>query len=151
MKKLLALASFVFLFVTFQTNAQNRKAVGAAEVNGTFRSYFGGSYKGNYNEIKILSVGKGKLHVAFELIYPHQDGKGELTANTGAADGTATIDGDTAVYTSEEYGKCTITIKFVKPGEIEVTQSGADSECGFGFNVRAAGTYKKSSRAKPKF
>ena len=151
MKKLLVFAVFIFSLSVVNLSAQARKAVGAAEVNGTFRSYFGGKYKGNYNEIKILSTGKGKLRVAFQLTYPHQDGTGALTANTGEADGTALIDGDTAVYSAAESGKCTITIKFVKPGEIKVTQSGADSDCGFGFNVTADGTYKKSSGAKPKF
>ena len=72
-------------------------------------------------------------------------------ANVGAADGMATIEGDTAIFSPAENGQCKITIKFVKRGTIEVTQSGADSECGFGFNVSARGAYKKSSSAKPKF
>lgn len=155
MKKLFGLAFFIAALSAAQTNAQTsaqtRSAVGAAEVNGTFRSYFGGKFKGSYNEIKILALGKGKLRVFFGLTYPHIDGTGELSANVGEADGTATIEGDTAVYSSDEFGQCKITIKFVKPGTIEVNQSGVDSECGFGFNVNASGTYKKTSSAKPKF
>jgi len=152
MKKLIILGSFIFLFSAIgAVNAQTRKSVSAAEVNGTFRSYFGGKFKGNYNEVKILALGKGKLRVAFELTYPYVDGTGEMSANLGAADGTATIEGDTAVYSSDEFGECRITIKFVRRGTIEITQSGTDSECGFGRNVNADGTYKKSSGAKPKF
>ena len=141
--------------VAFALNANaqtSRKAVGAAEVNGTFRSYFSGKFKGSYNEIKILALGKNKLKVRFDLTYPHIDGTGGLMANTGEAEGVAEINGDTAVYsTSDEYGKCAITIKFVKPGVIKVNEAAEESDCGFGFNVSADGTYKKVSSVKPKF
>ncbi len=134
-----------------ETNAQTaRKAVGAAEVNGTFRDYFSGKMKGNFNEIKILALGAGKLRVSFGLVYPFIDATGAMSANVGEADGEATIKGDTATFTPADSEDCTITIKFVKPGAIRVTQNGA-SGCGFGFNVSASGDYKKTSAAKPKF
>lgn len=130
--------------------AQNSRAgVPASEVNGTFRSYFKGKFKGSFNEIKILSVGRGKVKIALDLIYPYTYGKGELTANVGQLEGVAEISGDTAVYSSEEFGACKITIKFVKPGTISINQEGG-SECGFGLNVTADGTYKKVSAAKPR-
>lgn len=143
---------FALLFISAgRTFAQTRKAVGAAEVNGTFRSYFSGKSKGSYDEIKILSAGKGKLKVSFNLLYPYVDGAGQMSANMGTAVGAATIAGDTAVYSSTDFGQCRITIKFVKPGQIKVTQSGNDTDCGFGHNVTADGNYKKVSGAKPKF
>ena len=152
MKKLLILASVVFLFSAIgSATAQSRKSVNAAEVNGTFRSYFSGKFKGNYNEIKILALGKGKLRVALHLTYPYIDGTGGMMANIGAADGTATIEGDTATFFPYENGQCKISIKFVRRGAIKVTQSGGLSKCGFGLNVNAIGAYKKSSSAKPKF
>jgi len=151
MRKLLIFASLIFLISVFETNAQNRKSVGAAEVSGTFRSHFGGKFKGSYNEVRILALGKGKLRVAFELVYPYIDGTGGMMANVGTADGTATIEGDTAVFSPEESEQCRIIIKFVKRGAIAITQNGTDSECGFGLNVTADGTYKKTSSAKPKF
>ena len=149
---LMSIFAFTLLFGSAnQAFSQSRKAVGATEVNGTFRDYFSGKFKGNYNEIKILALGKGKLKVSFGLTYPHIDGTGAMSANVGEAEGEAIIDGDTAIYSSNEFGACKITIKFVKPGTIKVDQSGTDSECGFGFNVNASGTYKKTSGAKPKF
>ena len=151
MIKTLLLTSLLFLLLTVEITAQTRKSVSASEVNGIFRSYFDGKFKGNYNEIKILALGKGKLRVAFELTYPYIDGTGGLMANVGTADGTAIIEGDTAIFSPDENGQCKITIKFLKLGTIKVTQSGVDSECGFGFNVNASGTYKKMSSAKPKF
>lgn len=139
------------------TQAQTRKSVGAAEVNGTYRSYFTGRFKGSYNEIKILALGRGKLKIAFELTYPYVTGAGELSANTGTAQGIGEISGDTAVFSGDEAdaagvaAACKIIIKFVRPGTIKVQQNREESDCGFGHNVTADGTYKKASRAKPKF
>jgi len=149
---LLSVALFLFIFgFPREIDAQNRKALRAAEATGTFRSHFKGRFKYLYNEIKILPLGKGRLQIAFLLIYPHTVGAGERVINNGAAQGIAQIKGDTAVFTNAEWGACRIVVKFTRPGEIKVTQSTTKSDCGFGFNVRADGTYKKTSRAKPKF
>lgn len=155
-RKLILLIPFFAFSLLFlgagETFSQARKSVSGAEVTGTFREYFSGRFKGNYNEIKILALGKGKLRISFDLVYPHLDGTGQMTANVGQALGEATIEGDEAVYTNNENGnKCTIRIKFVKPGTIEVNEEDSDSGCGFGYNVYASGTYKKASGAKPKF
>jgi hypothetical protein len=53
--------------------------VSAAEVNGLFVE-FQRKFKGSYNEVKILAHGKGKLRVAFELVYPYMTGAGEMSA-----------------------------------------------------------------------
>src|SRR5687767_9964561 len=87
---------------SIKINAQNRKSVSTARVNGTFRDYFCGKFKGNYNEIKILALGKGKIRISFGLTYPYMAGTHGMMANTGEAEGKAIIEGDTAVYTSEE-------------------------------------------------
>jgi hypothetical protein len=152
-KPILILAMIAFTgFLTVSVLGQSsRKSVSAAEVTGTFRRAFTGKFHGSSSEIRIISIGRGKLKVAFDLTYPYEIGDGELTANTGTADGEATINGDTAVYSSNEFGPCRITIKFVRPGQIKVTQNGADADCGFGHNVSADGAYKKASSAKPKF
>lgn len=140
-------------FGSFSVNAQTgRKSVPAAEVNGTFRYTFTAKkFKGSSSDIKIWALGGGKLKVGFDLIYPHLDGKGNLTANTGEGGGEASISGDTAVFESKEFGTCKITIKFVRPGTINVGQEGTDADCGFGHNVTADGTYKKVSSKSPKF
>lgn len=154
MKKLYFILSCLGLFLVFASGAlaqTSRKTVSGAEVTGTFRDYFTGKFKGNSSEIKILALGKGKLKVSFDLVYPFIDGTGGMMANVGQAEGIAEISGDTAIFTSSELDGCKITIKFIKPGSIKVTQNGVDSECGFGFNVSATGTYRKVSSAKPKF
>jgi hypothetical protein len=153
MKQLLAVFAAIIItgFCSVNLCAQAARAsVSASEVNGTFRYYFKGKYKESSNRIKILALGGGKVKIAMDLIYPYTYGKGEIMVNTGELDGVADISGDTAVYSSEEFGPCKITINFVKPGTIKVTQEG-DSPCGFGLNVNAAGTYKKASSKKPRF
>lgn len=136
--------AFVFsIFLASDARAQSRKSVSAAEVNGTFRAK-------NGSEFKILALGKGKLRVSFSGIYQYASAYG-MTANTGDAEGEAEIEGDTATFTPEDFEQCTITIKFLVGGKIDVKQEGDSADCGFGNNVFADGLYKKVSGAKPKF
>jgi len=126
-----------------------RASVPGSEVNGTFRMNYTGKYRGNYNEIKVLALGRGRLRLSMDLTYPYTMSNGELMANVGQLDGEASIAGDTAVYTSED-NTCKITIRFVRPGTINVKQDGSDADCGFGHNVFAGGTYRKVSSARPR-
>lgn len=146
-----------FLFVCLGASSEifaQRKAVSGTEVTGTFRSYFKGKFRGNYNEILIQALGGNKLEVEMALTYPFKALDGELSANTGEASGKAVIKGDTAVfvpdYSTANNGSCKITLKFSKPGTLIVTTEN-NIDCGFGLNVSADGTYKKRSGAKPKF
>ena len=114
--------------------------VTAAQVNGTW----------NYrqNEFRILATGQQQLRIEFSGVWEHKTGSGEPTANTGEGSGIAKIEGDTAVFKPEGVeDECKITLKFAR-GKLVVTQEGI---CGFGFNVRADGTYKRTSSKKPKF
>ncbi len=129
----------------------SRKSVSAAEVNGEYRMNFPGKFRKFTNDIKLLALGKGKVRVGMDLIYPIALPNGENTANMGYLDGEATIKGDIATYHSDEFGPCTITIKFVRRGTIKVTQDGSDADCGFGHNVFSGGTYRKVSSRKPTF
>lgn len=135
-----------------QLNAQtSRKSVSAKEATGTFRMEFTGKFEDIGSEINLLPIGKGKIRVTFELVYPYITGDGEMSANLGTAEGIAEITGDTAIFASDEFGECRITIKFVKRGMIDVRQEGTPPDCGFGHNVTASGVYKRTSKAKPKF
>lgn len=144
-------AAFLALFVCADTSSAQtrRKTVGAAEINGTFRDYFDSQNRKSFNEIKIRSTGKGKLKVSFNLIYPDLSAGGGDVGNSGSTDGAAALSGKTATFSPSGFEQCRITIRFVKPGRIEVAQKGNDTDCGFGANVSASGTYKKIG-AKPK-
>lgn len=151
-KNFMRLHNSVILILTLiafssTTTAQNRKAVSASEVNGTFRDE-------NGSQFKILALGGGKLKIAFDGNYPYKV-NGEPTANTGIADGIAEIKGDVATfipdYAKEQNNPCIITLKFVRAGSVAVNQEGTDSDCGFGSRVYATGKYRKTSRRKPNF
>jgi len=146
-----------FLLVVFCSAAPEvvaqRKAVSGAEVTGTFRSYFKGKYRDLYNEILIQALGKNKIRIEMELLYPSEVNR-ERTANMGSASGQAVITGDTAVFTPEysveAHEPCKIVLRFKKAGTLIVSTEN-NQGCGFGFNVFADGTYRKTSSAKPKF
>ena len=147
-------AAIVMCFGVGADAQTSRRSVSAGEVTGTFNHGFAGKkLKDITSRIDILALGKGKLKVVFDLVYPYtlQDENGEVSANLGELSGEASIKGDTAVLESAEFGPCKITIKFVRPGQVKVTQDGTDANCGFGHNVTAAGTYKKVSSKKPTF
>jgi hypothetical protein len=157
MKKLIFVT--LLLFVCSGASSEifaQRKAVSGAEVTGTFRSYFKGKFKGNYNEILIQALGGNKLKIEMELTYPFVV-NGELSANVGSASGEAMINGDTAVFVpvysddaAADNKSCKIILKFSKPGTL-IVMTPHNMDCGFGHNVSADGAYKKSSSAKPKF
>ncbi len=113
--------------------------VTASQVNGTWR------YRNN--TFKVWAMGNQKLKVEFFGTYEYKV-SGEMMANTGTGNGTAHIEGDTAIFKPEvSDDECKITMKFAK-GKLVVEQVGI---CGFGHNVSAAGTYRKISSRKPKF
>lgn len=151
--KILLLAVVVLMITAMPSAAQrSRKSVSVGEVTGTFRMTFPNKkFKGMGNYIYLASAGRGKLQVAFDLIYPYMMQNDEVMVNIGVNSGYADIEGDTAVFTDEDYGKCKITIKFVKPGMISVEQSTSEPSCGFGHNVWATGTYLRTDSKKPDF
>lgn len=146
------LALICLMLISVPASAQtSRKSVSAAEVNGTYGMSFRGKFRKFTNDIRLLALGKGKVRVAMDLLYPIALPGGEHTVNMGFLDGEASIQRDVATYHSDEFGPCTITIKFVRPGTIKVTQDGTDADCGFGHNVTADGTYRKVNSRKPTF
>lgn len=118
--------------------AQNSRAVTAAQANGIYRYYD--------NEFRILALGHNKLKVQFDGVY-HTIAK---SVNVGEATGEATIEGNVATFVPEGSPDCKITATFL-PGKLVVKQQGEDFACGFGHNVNATGTYRKIRSGKPKF
>ncbi len=121
------------------TQAESEKSVTAAQVNGTWKT--------KHAELKIWALGHQRLQVEFSGVYEYNTPQGP-SANEGEGSGVATIEGDTATFKPEgAEEECRITLNFAG-NKLVVTQTGI---CGFGHNVTAAGTYKKTSTKKPKF
>lgn len=124
-----------------QANGFQAKIVTAAQVNGTWQD--------RGNRFYIWALGKQKLKVEFSGVYEYKTPSGPM-ANTGSASGIAQIEGDTAIFKPSDLdpdNDCKITMRFTK-GKLIVEQEGA---CSFGLNVGAMGTYRRVSKAKPKF
>ncbi|CAM2852889.1 Uncharacterised protein [Legionella steigerwaltii] len=136
------LLSLLLVYSALGFTGTHRDSVSKEEVNGTFIMHFPAPHNDLANTLKVQALGGGKINVSFKLIYPYMV-NGELQANTGELSGVARIKGDTAIYSSSEFGQCTITITFIKPGMLSVKQEGSDADCGFGHNVYADGTYYK--------
>ena len=113
--------------------AASQADVTASEVNGTWRN--------GKNEFKIWALGQQKLKIEFSGVYEYQNAYGP-NANVGEGSGIAHIDADTAIFKPDgAEDECKITLRFGH-GKLLANQNGI---CGFGFNVTAAGTYKKVS------
>ena len=93
----------------------------------------------NYNEINIRELGENQISVIIFAAYAFMKGGGEGIRKNEAR-GTATIKGDTAIFTPENLSNCKITLKF-SGDKIAVKQS----SCRFEKNVTAEGIYKKVS------
>jgi len=107
------------------------KAISDTEVNGTWTNKHG--------EFRIWAINPSRLQIEFS---------GTNDTNTGEAHGHALLEKDKATFKPDGAEEdCTITLQFAH-NKLVVEQKG---DCGFGLNVSAAGTYKRSSSKKPEF
>ena len=70
--------------------------------------------------------------------------------NLGEAIGEATIEGNVATFIPGDTIRCKITMTFLT-NKMIVEQEGTDSECGFGHNAMASGTYRRVKAGRPKW
>jgi len=136
----------VFLSPTILLATPRLQAGGAlstAEITGTFTGQGGSNFD-------ILVAGKNKLQVSFSGVYFYKTPEGDSMSNTGQAAGIADLQGDTAYLRPNGVEKtCTLVLRFPRPGQILASQQGDSANCGFGENVRADGSYRKTSSVKP--
>jgi len=147
---LLLLCGLVFITAGLRTSAQGPvvmtpngsreagRAVTADQVNGLYR------YRSS--EFRILALGHHKLKVQFNGEWMTRGGY----PNIGEAIGEATIEGNVATFIPADTTNCKITMTFLT-NRMEVTQEGADADCGFGHNVMATGTYRRIKGGHPRF
>jgi len=108
-----------------------------------------GTYRNRSSEFKIQALGVNRLHVQFNGSYQYKV-NGQLTANTGTANGMATVKYNVATFTPTDTQGCSIMLTF-SGQKLIAKQTGSDADCGFGHNVMADGTYLKRSSRPPKF
>lgn len=131
--------SSLFLIGPLVTSGQSpRRIVTAAQINGV--------YKYDRNDFRVLALGHNKLKVQFNGEWMTRGGY----PNIGEAIGEATISGNVATFIPGDTTKCKITMTFLR-NKMIVEQEGLDSDCGFGHNVMARGTYRRVKAGKPKW
>ena len=108
-----------------------------------------GTYRSRTGEFKVQGLGVNRLHVQFNGTYEYRLGR-ELMANTGTADAMARLNGNVANFVLPDTQGCSISLAFAG-NKLVAKQTGSDSDCGFGHNVTADGTYIKRSSRPPKF
>jgi hypothetical protein len=84
--------------------------------------------------------------ISFELLCA----LGMAPYNTGEAAGTIPLVENIALYSVTYAGQCEIRFEF-STGQVIVSQSGSDADCGFGMGVNVAGTYLLNEPGVPKF
>jgi hypothetical protein len=115
--------------------AGHRAAVGAAEVNGTFRDVQG-------HELAILAVGGGKLRVAFRAGSAATTGRAWLSQ--------AVIQADSALIPPGPSLPCPLALRFVQAGVLQVREQRVN--CATGTRPTPMTTiYHKVSSSKPLF
>jgi hypothetical protein len=115
--------------------AGHRAAVGAAEVNGTFRDAQG-------HELAILAAGGGKLRVAFRT--------GSATAAGRAWLSQGSIQADSALIAAGPSLPCPLSLRFIRAGVLQVRERHVN--CATGTSPTPMTTiYHKVSSSKPIF
>jgi hypothetical protein len=115
--------------------ASHRAAVGAAEVNGTFRDAQG-------HELAILAVGGGKLRVAFRA--------GSAAAAGWAWLSQGRIQADSALVVPGPSLPCPLALRFVQAGVLQVRERGGNCATGTRSTLMTT-IYHKVSSSKPLF
>lgn len=75
--------------------------------------------------------------------------RGAPSFNMGFLEGALAIEDGRATWRSDD-GACAIAFAFAREAVVLEQERGSDADCGFGHAVRADGTYRRTSRKKPK-
>jgi hypothetical protein len=97
------------------------------------------------NRLDVEQLANGKIK--FDLIALWVSANNPDNIHNGEIQATVSLEKGVAVY---EAGDCRLKMEF-QPTSVRIWQSDEAGDCGFGANVTATGTYRKSDSKKPKF
>lgn len=133
------LAAFTYL-LEVSVRDQNLTLENPRLVRQTTGSY---AVKNNSLDAQLLPNGNLKFHLIAVWKSPTN---GEVV-HVGEISAVVPMQNNLAIY---EKGKCKIVLEIL-PNKIKVAQTGSETDCDFGVNVSATGTYRKSVSRAPKF
>ncbi len=110
---------------------------------------------GTYTYSFGKEAGAGQLYVqqkaGGQVVVAMEGNRGAPSYNMATVEKTTLkLRGNQAVYSSKEYGKCTIKLTFFEEGA-SVVYVGDEYECGFGNAATVTGNYVKTSSNAPTF
>ena len=95
--------------------------------------------------LQVAEQGKGSIRFALDC------NRGAPSYNMGLIGGVVPLRNGEATFRTTAYrGLCELRFRFRGP-TLTVGQTGEDVDCGFGAWVSADGTYRRISRARPRF
>lgn len=142
MSKILFFIVLSFFFSSCSSNTIDPTGTYKLDSKTTIRN---GETYGYFGDIQVKQIEDDEIVITFYVC------RGAPSYNIGAFADTLSFENNQANYTCSEYdSSCVINFKFKKDG-VEVLEKTNDLSfgCGFGYNVRATGTYKIISRKTP--
>ena len=113
-----------------------------ARVTGTYEMRTGPAAECT---LEAEQLPRGRVHFMLDC------NRGGPSYNMGSAEDTIPIARGVAVYRATEFGKCEIRFTFYDDGWMRALHEEEGGGCGFGANVQASGTYRRTSTARPRF
>jgi hypothetical protein len=98
-----------------------------------------------HNTLDVQQLPGGKIK--FDLIALWVSQNNPENVHNGEIQAIVSLENGVAVY---QEGTCRIKMEFL-PTRVRISESADTSDCGFGVNVTAAGSYRKTDTKKPKF
>lgn len=132
-------------FALTQTSEQVTPTRPSFNLTGSYAYSFGKGEEAPAGELLVQQLGPDRIVVSMDA---H---RGAPSYNMATIDKTTLrLRGNQAVYSTKEFGRCTIKLTFFEGGA-SVAHVGDDYDCGFGNAATVAGSYVKISNKTPTF
>ncbi len=141
-KSLLMAALFLAMPAAGAGKGGPRAPKKSVSLTGTYATKW---HKGAGGTLLVKQLSPNQIE--FEL----ECNRGAPSYSSGFAHATIDVREGVAVYRTTEFtGPCELKFE-LRRGAVVVSQTGSDSDCGFGHGVACGGAYRLKSRKPPKF
>ena len=127
------------------TETSEKPGPNSPTVNPTGTYAYSFEKEGGSGQVHVKQLANNQITVAMEA------NRGAPSFNMATVEKTTLkLRGNKAIYSSKEYGKCTLKLHFFEGG-VSVGYVGDDHDCGFGNAATVTGNYVKTSSQVPTF
>jgi TPR repeat protein len=133
----------------FNARLADERAARLPSAQGVTGTYWSDGDNSLIKQVMVQELSGGRIR--FELWASGALSCVDMWAREGEASGRVVLTGHDAVWETQEFlERCRLRFSF-GPDEITLTQDGLAQDCGFGGEVYADGTYRRTSRQPPHF